>query len=59
MYHSLAWAEMYLVVAALVLRFDFDFDGASAKDFECESDQFILGTRGKGILKAFPRHLKV
>ncbi|RYP32942.1 hypothetical protein DL767_004958 [Monosporascus sp. MG133] len=46
----LAWAEMYHVVAAVVQRFDFQFEGASAKDFECESDQFAIRTYGGGIL---------
>jgi hypothetical protein len=44
---------MYLVLAALVQRFDFQFMGASAEDFECESDQFIIGTKGKAVLQAF------
>ncbi|KAF7889348.1 uncharacterized protein EAF01_010841 [Botrytis porri] len=49
---NLAWAEMYLLLAALVQRFDFQFEGATSKDFECESDQFIIGTSGKGVLNA-------
>lgn len=49
---SLAWAEMYLVLAALVQCFDFQFKGISGEDFECKSDQFIIGTKGKGVLKA-------
>ncbi|XDG05685.1 hypothetical protein ABKA04_005300 [Annulohypoxylon sp. FPYF3050] len=48
----LAWAEMYLVLAALVQRFDFQFEDSKAEDFECESDQFTIGTKGKGLLKA-------
>jgi hypothetical protein len=32
-------------VAALVLRFDFNLDGAGPKDLECVSDQFIIGTK--------------
>jgi hypothetical protein len=49
---SLAWAEMYLVLAALVERFNFQFEDISAEDFECNSDQFVIGTRVKGVLKA-------
>ncbi|KUJ18476.1 cytochrome P450 [Mollisia scopiformis] len=49
----LAWAEMYLVLPALVQQFNFQFDGTIAEDFVCESDQFIIGTKGKGSLKAF------
>jgi hypothetical protein len=53
MKYSLAWAEMYLIIAALVQRFDFRFVGASAKDFEPDSDEFIIGTKGKGVLMTF------
>ncbi|KAG9241457.1 trichodiene oxygenase [Calycina marina] len=49
----LAWAEMYLIVASLVQKFDFRFNNATAKDFECESDQFVICTRGRGVLKSF------
>ncbi|KAF2875491.1 trichodiene oxygenase [Massariosphaeria phaeospora] len=48
----LAWAEMYKAVAVLAQRFDFWFEGARAEDFECNSDQFALGTKGKGTLRA-------
>lgn len=43
---------MYLLVANLVDRFDFGYLNARAKDFECDSDQFAIGTRGKGVLEA-------
>lgn len=49
---SLAWAEMYLLIAGLVDRFDFRYLNARAGDFECDSDQFAIGTRGKGVLNA-------
>lgn len=49
---SLAWAEMYLILNALVQIFEFEFEGTTAKDFEWDSDQFTIGTRGKSILKA-------
>jgi len=42
---------MYMVIAALAQRFDFEFEGAKAEDFECSSDQFIIGTSGKGVIK--------
>lgn len=51
--YRLAWAEIYLVTAALVHHFDFKFQGASPSDFECDSDQFSIGTRGKGVLNDF------
>lgn len=36
---------MYLVLATLVQRFDFVFEGATAGDFEMERDNFAIGTR--------------
>ncbi|KAK8046184.1 cytochrome P450 [Apiospora saccharicola] len=48
----LAWAEMNVLMAGLVDRFDFQFRDARAEDFESDSDQFALGTRGKGVLNA-------
>ncbi|KAK7404080.1 hypothetical protein QQX98_010138 [Neonectria punicea] len=47
----LAWIDMYLVMSALVRRFDFDFRGLTDDYFEFESDQFIIGTKGKGVLE--------
>ncbi len=41
----LAWAEMYLLVAALVRRFDLTIEGATASDFELERDNFAIGTK--------------
>lgn len=49
---SLAWAELYFVIAALVQTFDFEFTTARAEDFECVSDQFVIGTKGRGFLEA-------
>lgn len=46
---------MYIVVAALVRRLDFELVGAGLKDVECASDQFIVGTEDltgiRGIVK--------
>ncbi|KAI1394475.1 trichodiene oxygenase [Hypoxylon trugodes] len=47
---NLAWAEMYLIVATLVQRYNFQFQDATAEDFECISDQFAIGTKGRGML---------
>ncbi|KAK8023577.1 cytochrome P450 [Apiospora rasikravindrae] len=55
----LAWAELYLVVAALVQRFDFQFDPAALADLECSSDQFIIGTSGRDGLKTFVSRVPV
>ncbi|KAI0476375.1 trichodiene oxygenase [Xylariaceae sp. FL0804] len=41
----LAWAEMYLVLAALTLRFDFRIQDATASDFDLERDNFAVGTK--------------
>lgn len=50
---------MYVLLAALVQRFDFEFHGAKAEDFLFSSDQFIIGTTGRGVLKATPRRVEV
>jgi hypothetical protein len=42
---SLAWAEMYLVLAALVQRFSFTIEGVAASDFELDKDNFGIGTK--------------
>lgn len=54
----LAWSEMYLAIAALVQKFDITFPTAKAEDFECISDQFTIGTRGKGSLEAVVKFRK-
>ncbi|KAF2653890.1 cytochrome P450 [Lophiostoma macrostomum CBS 122681] len=41
----LAWAEMYLLLASLVQKFDFTFKDATAGDFELERDNFGIGTK--------------
>lgn len=43
--HSLAWAEIYLLVAALVQSFDFTIKDAQASDFELVKDNFATGTK--------------
>jgi len=50
--YSLAWAEMYIALAALAPRFDFQFYDANAADFLASFDQFAIGTRSGGHLKA-------
>lgn len=42
---SLAWAEMYLLVAALVQYFTFQYPEATAADFEVGDDRFTIGTK--------------
>ncbi|KAI1504042.1 trichodiene oxygenase [Biscogniauxia marginata] len=49
----LAWAELYLVTSALVMRFDFKFDGAGPKDVDIVSDQFIVGVADPSGIKAW------
>jgi len=43
---------MYMVVSALVQKFNFDFSRVPADHFVFESDQFIIGTKGKAVLEA-------
>lgn len=50
---SLAWAELYMVFAALVDQFDFKLDNAGLKDVECVSDQFIVGVADASGIKAW------
>lgn len=47
---SLAWAEMYLTISHVIQLFDFEFEDVEAGDFEMESDQFIIGTKGNAVL---------
>ncbi|KAI4604035.1 hypothetical protein KJ359_000162 [Pestalotiopsis sp. 9143b] len=39
-------------LATVTQRFEFKFENVEAADFEMDSDQFIIGTKGKSILKA-------
>ncbi|KAI0175596.1 trichodiene oxygenase [Hypoxylon sp. FL1284] len=48
----LAWAEMYLILSALVQNFSFTIKGATAADFEMESDNFGIGTNAGCNLNA-------
>lgn len=47
---SLAMSNLYMVIATLVIHFDFEFLSAKAEDFECSSDQFAIGSTGGGML---------
>ncbi|KAF3008037.1 hypothetical protein E8E14_004587 [Neopestalotiopsis sp. 37M] len=49
----LAWAELYIVVSALVQRFDFTFNTTVMDDVICRSDDFVIGTTGKTGLRTF------
>lgn len=49
---SLAWAEMYIVIAKLIQHVDLQLQGAGPKDVECVSDQFIIGTADPSGIKA-------
>ncbi|RYP45943.1 hypothetical protein DL769_011423 [Monosporascus sp. CRB-8-3] len=48
----LAWVELYMVVAAIVQRFDFEFDADASKDITWVSDMFTIGTAARNGLKA-------
>lgn len=41
----MAWAELYLVLAALIAQFTFTIKDATASDFEMVSDDFAIGTK--------------
>jgi hypothetical protein len=55
----LAWAELYMVIAAVVQKFDFEFDGAGPKDVVCASDRFIIGTADSTGIKAYVTERRV
>ena len=44
---SLAWAELYITIATLVVTFDFEFIDAKAEDLMPEHDAFVIGTKEK------------
>lgn len=48
---SLAWAELYISLAALVQRFNFEFQDIQASDFQMQRDDFIIGTNARHMLK--------
>lgn len=52
---SLAWAELYVLLSALVQRFDLELEESGLKNVECVSDQFIIGTKDRNGIEAFVR----
>lgn len=52
MWCSFAWAELYLVVAELVQRFDFEFRDVKDNHFDIELDGFTVAIYGKSVLRA-------
>ncbi|KAI1122789.1 trichodiene oxygenase [Nemania abortiva] len=54
----LAWAELYVTIAAVVERFDLVFDSSALGDLTCTSDQFIIGTSGRNGLPVTVRRVK-
>ena len=44
---------MYIVISALVQRFDFKLDGAGPMDVIANCDEFIIGTQDRSEIKAF------
>ncbi|KAI1392904.1 trichodiene oxygenase [Hypoxylon trugodes] len=53
----LAWAEIYIVIAALVQRFDFDLDGIGPEDVEAANDKFLTGTTRQNGFKVFVKRI--
>jgi hypothetical protein len=48
---GLAWAELYMTLAMLVSRFDFEIFGTGPEDVDPDSDQFIIdANRKKGVI---------
>lgn len=50
---SLAWAEMYLLIADLVRNFNFTVKDATAGDFALDMDNFGIGTKAGCNLMVF------
>jgi len=47
---SLAWADLYLALANLAPRFDFEFMDICAEDLGMISDNFVIGTKARSRL---------
>ncbi|KUJ06910.1 cytochrome P450 [Mollisia scopiformis] len=47
----LAWADLYITLAALAPRFNFKFQDIQSSDFHMVRDEFIIGTKAKSLLK--------
>ncbi|KAI0431076.1 cytochrome P450 [Xylaria sp. FL1042] len=55
----LAWAELYMTIAAIVERFDLTFDSSAVDDLTCTSDQFTIGTSGTNGLPVTVQRVRV
>ncbi|KAI1803415.1 cytochrome P450 [Daldinia bambusicola] len=55
----LAWAEIYLLLAHMVSRFEFTFPKTKAEDFYVTMDNFALGTPSMGVVPALVTEVKV
>ena len=56
MCYSLAWAELYLLILSIVLRFELKMDGAGRKDWVPYEDQFTIGTEDQSGIKTWISH---
>ncbi|KAI1420237.1 cytochrome P450 [Xylaria sp. FL1777] len=56
---NLTWAELYITIASLVNRFDFEFDGLTPRDFEFIRGQFIIGTMDLGGMKTLTKEREI
>jgi hypothetical protein len=45
-----------MTLAMIVSKFDFKFVGTTREDVDCDSDQFIMGVKGKNGVKALATH---
>ncbi|KAI0110717.1 cytochrome P450 [Nemania sp. FL0031] len=55
----LAWAELYMLVARIIPRYELGFEAAAYDDIKWSSDQFIIGTSGKGGFPATVKKVEV
>jgi len=48
-----------MLIAAIIPRYDLSFDAAAYDDIKWTSDQFIIGTSGKGGLSTTVKKVEV
>ncbi|KAI1778090.1 trichodiene oxygenase [Hypoxylon cercidicola] len=54
----LAWAELYMTIAAIVEHFNLVFDSSAVDDLTCTHDRFLIGTSGRNGLPVTVRRVR-
>lgn len=58
LFHSLAWAELYLTIATIFTRFDFELFETTIEDIELGSDILAPGTKSRNNVRVTVRKTK-